>query len=92
MNTKFKKSAKVLDPEDPEDQEKLRRRLQRIKKFQGETRWLANSAFTTYFGKPAWGAYGQGNVKPVIGGVIYGQHMLSHNIQPHRNKNDPRYL
>ena len=30
------------------------------------TRWLADSAFTTYFGKPAFHAYGKGNVKPLI--------------------------
>jgi hypothetical protein len=29
------------------------------------TRWLADSAFTTYFGKPAFHAYGKGNVNPV---------------------------
>ena len=28
------------------------------------TRWLADSSFTTYFGKPAFHAYGKGNVQP----------------------------
>jgi len=28
------------------------------------TRWLADSAFTTYFGKPAFHPYGRGNVAP----------------------------
>jgi len=36
------------------------------------TRWLPNSAFTTYFGKPAFENYGRGNVNPAIGGCIYG--------------------
>ncbi|CAK91390.1 unnamed protein product (macronuclear) [Paramecium tetraurelia] len=92
MTTKFIKKAKTLDPNNPEDAEKLKRRKERIKKFQGETRWIADSAFTTYFGKPAWGPYGYNNVNPTVGGMIYGQHLLSHNVQPHRNKNDPFYI
>ncbi|CAD8199117.1 unnamed protein product [Paramecium pentaurelia] len=92
MTTKFIKKAKTLDPNNPEDAEKLKRRKERIKKFQGETRWIADSAFTTYFGKPAWGPYGYNNVNPAVGGIIYGQHLLSHNVQPHRNKNDPFYI
>ncbi|CAK94134.1 unnamed protein product (macronuclear) [Paramecium tetraurelia] len=92
MTTKFIKKAKTLDPNNPEDAEKLKRRQERIKKFNGETRWIADSAFTTYFGKPAWGPYGYNNVNPTVGGVIYGQHLLSHNVQPHRNRNDPYYI
>lgn len=30
--------------------------------MKGTTRELPNSAFTTYFGKPAWENYGRGNV------------------------------
>lgn len=36
------------------------------------TRWLPNSAFTTYFGRPAFENYGRGNVNPPIGGCVYG--------------------
>ena len=39
------------------------------------TRELADTAFTTYFGKPSFGPYGYGNVRPTIGGMMYGQHM-----------------
>ena len=28
------------------------------------TRWMADSSFTTYFGKPAFHAYGKGNINP----------------------------
>ena len=42
------------------------------------TRWLADSAFTTYFGKPAFHAYGKGNVNP----VHPAQKLLTHNINP----------
>mmetsp|Transcript_3684 Transcript_3684/g.5553 ORF Transcript_3684/g.5553 Transcript_3684/m.5553 type:complete len:323 (+) Transcript_3684:629-1597(+) len=40
------------------------------------TRWLADSAFTTYFGKPAFHAYGKANVNP----TCMSQKMLTHNI------------
>lgn len=40
------------------------------------TRWLADSAFTTYFGKPAFHAYGKGNVKP----LNPAHKLLTHNI------------
>ena len=42
------------------------------------TRWLADSAFTTYFGKPAFHAYGKGNVKPTNSNSKY----LTHNVNP----------
>ena len=40
--------------------------------FLNTTRWLADSSFTTYFGKPPFHAYGKGNVNPTVGGVNYG--------------------
>ena len=42
------------------------------------TRWLPDSAFTTYFGKPAFHAYGKGNTNP----TNLNQKYLSHNINP----------
>lgn len=36
------------------------------------TRWLPNSAFQTYFGKPAFENYGAANTKPAVGGMISG--------------------
>lgn len=44
--------------------------------FNATTRWLADSSFTTYFGKPAFHAYGKGNVKP----ANPAYKMLTHNI------------
>jgi len=38
---------------------------QKQSEFNSTTRWLADSAFTTYYGKPAFHAYGKGNTKPV---------------------------
>lgn len=40
------------------------------------TRWLADSSFTTYFGKPAFHAYGKGNINPTNN----HQKFLTHNI------------
>ena len=59
--------------------------------FKGPTRWLPDSAFTTYFGKPAFHSYGMANINPVNGGNIYGQYMLSHNINPESGNNLPQY-
>ena len=59
--------------------------------FKGPTRWLPDSAFTTYFGKPAFHAYGMANTNPVVGGNVYGQYMLSHNVNPESGNNLPQY-
>lgn len=63
--------------------------LERLKKFYNTTRWLPNSAFTTYFGKPAFENYGYGNTNPVYGGLFYGNYMLSHNMNPIDGDNHP---
>ena len=44
---------------------------------------------TTYFGKPAFHPYGNGNVKPTSGGLIYGGYLKSHNVNPHSGDNKP---
>ena len=59
-----------------EQREMNKRRSQ----FNNTTRWLSDSAFTTYFGKPAFHTYGRGNTRPTVGGCMYGQTLLSHNI------------
>jgi len=69
----------------------LQNRIDRVNKLNETTRWLPDSAFTTFFGKPAWHAYGMGNTKPVYGGPIYGNYLLSHNINPESGVNKPNY-
>lgn len=91
FSKKIKPKAKKLDLSNPEDVARLKRRKERLKKMKNTTRWLPNTAFTTYFGKPTWGPYGYGNINPTNGGLIYGQHMLSHNVQPHRCSNNPNF-
>ena len=54
--------------------------------MESTTRWLPNSAFQTYFGKPAFENYGMGNVKPPSGGMVYGNYLLSHNVNPHKGE------
>ena len=63
--------------------------INRLKKLYNTTRWLPNSAFTTYFGKPAFENYGYGNTNPVYGGLFYGNYMLSHNMNPIDGDNHP---
>ena len=80
--------AKVQEDEDPES---IRRREQRIKKLHQTTRWMPNSGFTTYFGKPAFHNYGNANTKPTFGGLGYGQYMKSHSISAHLGDSKPEY-
>ena len=63
--------------------------INRLQQFYNTTRWLPNSAFTTYFGKPAFENYGYGNTNPVYGGLFYGNYMLSHNMNPIDGANHP---
>ena len=32
---------------------------------------------------------GRGNIKPIGGGIVYGNYLKSHNVNPHRGKNQP---
>ena len=69
---------------------KEQRELEKRKsKLDYTTRWIADSSFTTYYGKPAFHTYGRANTKPTQGGINYGQNMLTHNINPECGKNPP---
>lgn len=83
------RKAKELDPIYEKD--RLKRREDRIQRLNETTRWLPNTAFKTYFGKPPFENYGRGNVNPTVGGPIYGDYMKSHNINPHAGDNKPEY-
>ena len=63
----------------------------KVSQLNATTRWLADSAFTTYYGKPAFHAYGNGNTKPTYGGTVYGQYMKTFNVNPHAGGNKPEY-
>ena len=89
LSTKYIKKARILDPN--EDKVKLDRRKNRIKKFAEQTKFLPNSAFTTYYGKPAFENYGRGNIRPANGGVIYGNYLKTHNVNPHRGSKNPQF-
>lgn len=64
---------------------------EKIKQLKLEGRMLPNSAMTTYFGKPAFHAYGNANTKPTYGGPMYGSYMKTHNINPHSGDNHPEF-
>ena len=63
----------------------------RLSHLNSTTRWLPDSAFTTYFGKPAFHTYGKANVNPSVGGNIYGQYLLTHNINPECGEHLPQF-
>ena len=63
----------------------------RIAHLNSTTRWLPDSAFTTYFGKPAFHMYGKGNTNPTVGGNVYGSYMLTHNVNPESGEHLPQY-
>lgn len=44
---------------------------------------MPNSAFSKKFGKAPFENYGNNNVSPPIGGVVYGNYLRTHNINPH---------
>ena len=54
-------------------------------------RWMPDSAITTYFGKPVFHAYGNGNTDPIVGGTLYGDYMKTHNVNPHSGANQPEF-
>lgn len=86
-----KKSVKRDNTEEKiqKNKEPTLSQINRLKKFYNTTRWLPNSSFTTFLGRPAFENYGYGNTNPVYGGLFYGNYMLSHNINPVDGPNIP---
>lgn len=80
-----------VSPKRQSESVQRRRQDERIKKLKETTRWLPDSSFTTYFGKPAFCNYGRGNTNPTYGGLMYGSYMNSHNMGPHEGDNNPKY-
>lgn len=64
---------------------------EKLKELKLTSRWLPDSSLTTYFGKPAFHSYGNGNINPVVGGSVYGQFMKTFNVNPHAGGNKPEY-
>jgi len=60
-----------------------------MKELKLTSRTMPDTALTTYWGKPTWHAYGNGNTNPTYGGPMYGNYMLSHNVNPHVKDNHP---
>lgn len=63
----------------------------RLNEMKSTSRWLPDSAITTYFGKPAFHPYGNGNTKPTVGGLICGDYLKTHNVNPQSGDNKPEF-
>lgn len=68
-----------------------REKLENYEKAVSISRWNPDTHLRSIHGKPIWHAYGQGNRNPTVGGVVYGQYMLSHNVNPESGENVPYY-
>ena len=68
-----------------------REELERIEREISLSRWKADTHTRSLHGKPIWHAYGNKNTNPTVGGVVYGQYLLTHNIHPHSGDNCPTY-
>lgn len=90
-NSVTKPQKKAKQTKKTEEKKRKRRQSARIKKFTEQTRWLSNTGFQKYFGKPAFENYGRGNTNPVWGGPMYGNYLKTHNINPQRGLNHPKY-
>ena len=55
------------------------------------TREFPNSKFQSYYGRAAVETYGRANTNEPIGGIIYGNHLKTFNINPHCYTNDQKY-
>lgn len=79
-NVQFHPQELTPFPPQKKKQRPLTAEERALKKKQADinatTRWLADSSFTTYFGKPPFHAYGKGNVKP----TNLNSKFLTHNI------------
>lgn len=64
---------------------------ERLKKFNEQSRWIPNTSFQTYFGKPAFENYGNKNNNVPWATLSYGNHLKSHNINPQRIPNKPEF-
>ena len=66
----------------PEQQRELEQKLKELKLT---SRLLPDSSMTTYFGKPAFFAYGNGNTRPTVD----NDKLKTFNINPHSGGNHP---
>ena len=67
------------------------RREERVKEVRKWARWLPDSGYQSHFGKPAFHCYGRDNTTPIYGGHVYGDYLLSHNVNPEHGQNLPKY-
>lgn len=81
MEEAFKENLKNLTPE---QQAELKKKMYDLRLGSRE---LSDSAMFTYFGKPVFHAYGNGNTRPTTA----TEKLKTHNITPHSGGNKPKY-
>ena len=85
-------AQRILEQQQRELTDEQRKELQdKMKELKLTSRWLPDSALTTYFGKPAFHPYGHANTNPSAGGAVYGQYMKTFNVNPHAGGNKPEF-
>lgn len=62
---------------------------QREKVISRTSRWLPDTTFRSYLNKPCFHNYGRTNTNSVAGGIIWGDYLLTHNINPNQKPNRP---
>lgn len=77
---------KRLDQFNEVDKREIEIRKKNLKDFKYHTRGLPDSAFTTYFGKPAFAHYGA-----AAKGKCISKHK-SHSVMPHAGSNQPEFV
>ena len=70
---------------------KEKEELKQLEKEISVSRWKADTHLKSLHGKPIFHAFGKGNTNPTVGGIVYGNYMLTHNIHPHAGDNKPKY-
>lgn len=86
LQRKTQKGERKVEPYTEAELQNIKERQKEIRE---KGRLLADSAITTYFGRPSFHCYGNGNVNPAQGGLVYGDYLKTHNINPHTDDNKP---
>ena len=82
-----KKTARTQLTEDEVDE---RQKQKEAEYARANSRTLSNTGFSKRYHKPPFGAYGTGNLRPVDGGLMYGNYMTSYSVAPLMHPANPK--
>lgn len=88
----FQRKSRLAKDEEAErlkEEENRQKVLNYIEEVRPYTRSMSNTRFQEYFNKAAPECYGRANIREPIGGVIYGNHLKTFNLNPHVYGNKP---